>query len=43
MNTITLSRFSPGSQGLPGVPPMSMCTPWKIMREASPWTLSTPL
>ena len=29
--------------GLPGVPPISMCTPWKIMRRGSPWMLSTPL
>ncbi len=43
MNTITLWRASSGSQGLPGLPPMSMCTPWKIMRRGSPCTWSTPL
>ena len=43
MKTITLSRVSPGCQGLPGEPPISMCTPWKIIRWGWPWMLSTPL
>lgn len=43
MNTITLPRFSSGTQGLPMSPPMSMCTPWNTTRFSFWSSHSTPL